>query len=123
MSYATWVLVLCGCGGGLLPDVLRLVNCRYDSSPIPYLNSRRFWLSLALLVPLGGLASWLLDSRTPLQAVAFGYAAPELLSRVLSRGAGDGGAAGVNRGEASEVVRPREAPQGTIAALRGWWAR
>ncbi len=123
MSNSMWVLIICGCGAGLLPDVLRLVNSRYESGPIPYLRSWRFWVSLALLVPLGGLAAWLLDSRTPLQAVAFGYAAPELLSRVLSREAGERGGAGVDRGESAEVVRPREVPRGAVAALRGWWAK
>jgi hypothetical protein len=119
MQYQTWVLVLCGCGGGLLPDMLRLVNARYENGALPYLRSWRFWVSLAMLVPLGGLAAWLLESRTPLQAVAFGYAAPELLSRVLSREAGARGGAAADRGESFAVP----SPQGAFQAIREWWAR
>jgi hypothetical protein len=123
MQHQMWVLVLCGCGGGLLPDVLRLVKSRYENDPLPYLRSWRLWVSLAMLVPLGGLVAWLLESRTPLQAVAFGYAAPELLSRVLAREAGERGGAGIDRGESAGVARPPGAPRGAFAALRQWWAR
>jgi hypothetical protein len=113
-----WIFVLCGCAGGLLPDVLRLVNSRYDARSLPYLRSKRFWISLAMLVPLGGLAAWLFDSRTPLQAVAFGYAAPEMFSRILSREAGQQGNATVKKAESA----PYAPTHVNFESIRHWWA-
>jgi hypothetical protein len=110
MAYETWQLVLCGAAGGLLPDVIRFVKSRFDKEAPNYLEHWYFWISLLLLVALGALAAWLLEPKNPLQAVAFGYAAPELLSRVFA-------------GEADKRARPEAVSKKPVEALRTWWAR
>jgi hypothetical protein len=111
MHYETWQLVLCGAGGGLLPDIIRFIKSRYDDQPIPYLKRWRFWISVALLVPLGALAAWVLEPKNPLQAFAFGYAAPELLSRVFSSEAD------------KRTLDAPELKKNGVSPLRTWWAR
>src|SRR5213593_4261251 len=76
-------LVLWGCVGGLLPDVVRLIKGRYDKAP-GYLKSFMFWVGLILLVALGGFVTWLAGAKEIKEALAYGYAGPEFLSRLLS---------------------------------------
>jgi hypothetical protein len=92
------MLVIYGSLGGLLPDALRLIRERKRRQVPAYLRSGSFWLSLVLLGLLGGLAAAVLNADSPTQALAFGFAAPELFSRAI--------AATAERGE-----------------LRQWWAR
>jgi hypothetical protein len=99
------VLVLGG-AGALLPDVLRLVRSRTDPATPGYLRWPRYWLCLAALVGVGALAAWLGRATTAVQALALGFAAPEVLTRLL--------AASLPTAAAREV-EPRR--------LRSWWAR
>lgn len=97
-------LVLVGCIGGLLPEVLRLVRARHDRRLPKYLGYLGFWLGVILMSLLGGLASWVLGAQGLKDALAYGFAAPEIFSRLSATTATD-----VDRG-AGEF------------RLRTWWA-
>jgi hypothetical protein len=71
-----------GCAGGALPDMLRLISFRYDAAP-EYLLRKFFWISLALLIALGGITSALMTPSRAVDALAIGFSAPAILSRVL----------------------------------------
>jgi len=79
-----WTLIGLGCVGGALPDVIRVVKSRYEIELPKYWKSPNFWIGLIILVILGGLASWLGGAADPKSALAFGYGAPEVISRSLS---------------------------------------
>jgi len=73
-----------GCAAALIPDVLRIVKTRHNPHLPAYMKSFNFWLGLILLVALGGLAAWLAGAKDIKEALAYGYAAPEFISRLLS---------------------------------------
>jgi hypothetical protein len=75
-------VIVWGCVGGVLPDVVRLIKGRFGDIP-GYLKSPMFWVGLVLLVALGGFVSWLGTAKEVKEALAFGYAGPEGLSRLL----------------------------------------
>jgi|SRR5947209_6664712 len=102
MSRETLLIIIFGCVGGLLPDVLRIIKSRHDAPPA-YLRSRMFYGGLLLLVAIGGLAAWLLGAHEAKEAVAYGFAAPELISKL-------GADTSLDRG-----------PEGF--GIRKWWAR
>lgn len=130
-----------GCVGGLLPDVLRIAKNRYDPSLPTYLKSLNFWLGVAFLVVMGGLAAWLLTKAlTPpgtdpylWNALIYGYSAPQLLSAAAGAAAGAGA---IPLPQPVAPVQPEPEPQqleelagakeATPAASRfsvlGWWA-
>ena len=97
MPAVDWTMVAFGCIGGLLPDILRVIQGRHGAVPA-YLKSPMFWISLILLALLGGLAAWLLAASDVKQALAFGFGAPEIISKLLGRLAG-GPDRGVDRGD------------------------
>lgn len=100
-----WTMILIGCAGGLIPDALRIIKNRHDPNIPEYLRSVTFWIGLLLLVILGGLAAWLGEAANVKQALAYGFAAPEFISRILS--GGEAAAAGsIGEGKLS---------------LREWW--
>jgi len=110
-------MVALGCVGGLLPDVIRLVKNRDNSAVPDYLKVPMFWVGFVLLVGMGGFAAWLLGAQDLKQAVAFGYAAPELLSNLAAetKGAGQKKTPGeIDRG--ANVTTPSESFK-----LRRWW--
>ena len=76
-------IFLLGCLGGLLPDVLRFVKSRHGKMAKFY-SYKSFWVGLFLLIGLGGLSAWLGGATEKLDALAFGFAAPEILSKLLS---------------------------------------
>jgi hypothetical protein len=79
-----WMMVVGGCVGGAIPDAIRIVQGRY-SGPLPgYVWTVNFWLGFILLLLLGGFASWLGDAKAIKEALAYGFAAPEIISRLLS---------------------------------------
>jgi len=71
--------VVLGCVGGALPDVVRVIKSR----ELPA-SSGGFWLGLILQVALGGFVSWLAAATTAKEAVAYGFAAPEVITRLVS---------------------------------------
>ncbi len=101
-----WNIFLLGCVGGLLPDLLRFIKNRYEkAAPFYYYGS--FWLGLALLVGLGGFSAWIAGASEVKDALAFGFAAPEVFSKLVSE-RGPGAAGAVDRG-------------GAGFSLRRWW--
>jgi hypothetical protein len=76
-------LIILGCIGGLIPDVLRLIRARYQGLPA-YFKQPSFWLGLVFLVAVGGLAAWIGEAQDAKQALAYGFGAPEVISRFLS---------------------------------------
>jgi len=90
-----WKLILIGCAGGGLPDIVRIVQNRYEPNLPDYLKSANFWLGFILLLFLGAVAAWLGDAGSTKEALAYGFTAPEIISRLLAspggvRGAGEG---------------------------------
>ena len=75
-------LIVWGCVGGTLPDVLRILAARQRNMPI-YLRHAFYWTSLTLLAGLGGLAAYLMQPNHPVQALAMGYSAPSIFSTAL----------------------------------------
>ena len=112
---ATEVLLL-GMAGGLLPDVIRLVRERHDPSVPAFLKSPKFYLSLGLGLLLGGFAAWLLQAGTTKDAVIYGFAAPELMTRLAS-----------SSSQASEetVLRGETTPSpiDVQPSLLSWWSK
>lgn len=86
MSTIPWTMILIGCAGGLIPDILRIIKNRYNPKMPKYLQRVSFWIGLLLLVIIGGLAAWLGEAANVKQALAYGFAAPEFISRILSGG-------------------------------------
>ncbi len=93
------------CLGGVLPDVLRIIAARYDGPP-KYLSKGFFWLGLVLLVLVAGVTAVLVQPKDTVGALAVGFGAPEIISKLLSR-PGDRGA-----GTGGSIVND----------LRSWWA-
>lgn len=104
-------IFLTGCAGGLLPDVLRIVRSRHDITPHGYLKSPTFWVGLFFLIGLGGLAAWILGASNVTEALAFGFAAPELISQLVG---------GVSRQKVSTVATDVEL--GHPELIRWWQA-
>jgi hypothetical protein len=97
-------LIILGCIGGLLPDVLRLVKGRYKGFS-SYWREPSYWLGLMLLIALGGFAAWIGEAKEAVQALAYGFGAPEVITKLLSSGP-----------EETAVRGARE------FSLRSWWA-
>lgn len=107
-----------GCLGGALPDILRAVKLRYQPAP-QYLRRWFFWISLAVLVVMGGVVTHFVHPESAVAALSVGFSAPELLSKLLG--------AEVPQPPAAEgkvwklATDPR---QGTILQqVRRWWLR
>src|SRR5262249_3791795 len=117
----TWYQTIAlGCLGGAIPDILRVISLRYESVP-KYLYQWFFWISLILLIALGGVVSYWLDPTRAIDALAIGYSAPGILSKLL----------GSERAR-DEFVLPTVPPTvagspmyvpNPLAPLQKWWAR
>ena len=95
-----------------MPDILRVIAGRYGEVP-SYLGSAYFWISLVVLVALGGVAAGFLAppvdySQLPsmISPLAIGYSAPSVISKLLSQ----------------PDVRVTERGVASARTLRGWWA-
>jgi hypothetical protein len=98
-------LVLLGAVGGLLPDVLRIIAAGRQGTMPDSLKRAIFYISLVLLAGIGALAVWLVGAGSPKEAIAIGFGAPELISRLgAAAGQVDHGAEGAQR-----------------VTLRDWW--
>jgi hypothetical protein len=124
-SPVVWLL---GALGGLIPDLLRILNLVKSGQPVSGALGWRLWVSLVILIPLGAFTAWLLQSSTAIQALACGFSAPEVLSRVLSNKSnlppgGGGGPGPTERGEEKAPPIPGPAPPaGQVESFRSWWA-
>jgi len=98
--------IIFGCIGGFLPDLLRFIKGRTKGFP-DYWSKPSFWLGLIFLVALGGFTAWVGGANEVKVALAYGYGAPEVLSRLI----------------ASEPEGEKEAVRGAPGfSLRAWWA-
>lgn len=79
-----WSMVAFGCLGGALPDTIRLIQNRYKTELPDYVKTLSFVLGFGLLVVLGGLAAWLGGAKLAKEALAYGFGAPEIITRLLS---------------------------------------
>jgi hypothetical protein len=89
-----WDMIAAGCFGGAIPDIIRLIQNRYETELPRYVGRANFWIGFIFLILLGGIAAWLGNANRVQEALAFGFAAPELVSRFLSAPNGGGGAKG-----------------------------
>ena len=76
-------LILLGCAGGALPDVIRIIQNRHQNELPDYVYSLDFWIGF-LLLGYGGLAVWFGAASDAKEALAYGFGAPEIISRLLS---------------------------------------
>lgn len=108
-------LYVMGALGGLLPDVLRLLAWTKLApgvrGPLP-VRDPAIWLGMVLQVGLGVLAAYALEPATVLQALAMGYAAPEMLTRAFAAFVKSGGQA------AGFAVNQPSAGRRVL----GWWS-
>jgi hypothetical protein len=105
-----------GFGGGALPDVLRIIAARHGDAP-PYLRKPFFYVSLGLLCILGGLVCLVFQPDRTIDALALGYSAPAILSKLLSN---------ENPPPVLGVGNPTTIGFGIpnpFAPLQEWWAR
>jgi hypothetical protein len=98
-------LVLLGAAGGLLPDILRIIAAGRQGTMPGFLKTGMFWMSLVLLAGIGALAVWNFGAGSPKEAIAIGFGAPELISRLGAAAAGQG-----DRGT-----------EGAKVSLLDWW--
>ncbi len=91
--------LLWGLIGGLLPDVLQLIQADKRANAPEYLKKPWWWVTLAFTIAVGGLAAYLLDPANEGQAIAFGFGAPELIRRL-----------------AGAVTNPSSGPSTTLAS-------
>jgi len=101
---STGETILFGCIGGLIPDALRFIKGRYELSIPAYLSKPNFWIGIILLIAVGGFCTWLIGPANVKEALAYGFSAPELLSKLFSKPS-----AQTDRGDAR-------------FDLRSWWA-
>ncbi|MDX8437771.1 hypothetical protein RFN25_30680 [Mesorhizobium abyssinicae] len=99
-----WTIAIVGCAGGAVPDVLRLIKARHEGAP-EYLKHRFFWIMFFVLVVGGGACAVLSGARDFQSALALGFGAPEILSRLASSSSSDRGDAGGS----------------AISMIRSWW--
>jgi hypothetical protein len=81
-----------GLVGGLLPDLLTVIQAGNRETMPAQFKKPWWWVTFVISVVVGGLAALLLDPTQKLEAVAYGFGAPEILRRVL-------GAAGNRAGQ------------------------
>lgn len=80
-----------GIAGALVPDLIRIAKFRtMENGDFKYLADWRYFVSLAAHIALGLLAVKLGAAKDPVQAAAYGFAAPELIAKMLSKPAGSG---------------------------------
>ena len=83
MAPIDWTFVAFGAVGGLLPDAVRFAKNRQQGFP-DWFRKIGYWAGLLLLVVLGGFVAWLGRANSVQAALAMGYAAPEIVSRLGS---------------------------------------
>lgn len=100
-------LVILGCVGGVLPDVIKIIKNRYAKELPSYFKALNFWLGALLMIALGGIAAWIFGATQAKEALIFGYAAPEFISKLAGK---------------RQVVSDRGVTNRGKFRLRTWWA-
>lgn len=100
-------VVLWGMLGGLLPDLIRLAKSRHEFDWPGFLARPGFWVGLIALVIIGGVAALLGSANQIREAVIFGFAGLEVISKLAAE------------------RRPIVGGEVTNARfhLRAWWAK
>lgn len=75
--------LLYGLLGGAIPDLLRIINNRYQMSLPGYLKSINFYVGFIFLLILGMVTVQLLDANSITEALSYGYSAPQVISGLL----------------------------------------
>jgi hypothetical protein len=124
-----WQLVALGCAGGLIPDLIRVAKSRYETTFQDYLKRPNFWIGLAVLVALGGLAAVIGQVNSVPQALIYGYAAPELFSRIAAEHGlqpkAEGQAEATAEAQLEAVVESNKQvdPRNDNFNVRRWWSQ
>lgn len=123
LDWTLIALIAWGCVGGALPDLLRLVKLLQvpvTNPPAPSPWTPSFWTSMAIMTVLGGLAAYLGGAKLPKEAVAFGFSAPEVLSRLAGVRAAPAPATPQLPTPPATVLPPGPGG-GPPGSLLGWW--
>jgi len=75
--------LLYGLIGGAIPDLLRIINNRYQLSLPAYLKSINFYIGFIFLLVLGMVTVQLLQANSITEALSYGYSAPQVISGLL----------------------------------------
>jgi uncharacterized membrane protein YdcZ (DUF606 family) len=75
--------LLYGLIGGAIPDLLRIINNRYQLSLPAYLKSINFYVGFIFLLVLGMVTVQLLEANSITEALSYGYSAPQVISGLL----------------------------------------
>ncbi len=98
--------VILGCVGGILPDAIRIIKSRHDQELPSYFKKINFWVGFLFMVILGGGAAWIFGASQAKEALIFGYAAPEFISKLAAK---------------SQVAADRAVIDKAVFKLRTWW--
>jgi hypothetical protein len=79
-------LILLGCLGGMIPDVIRLIKLgdTGDYTAPDYLRKGFFYFILLLQILFGALMVYVFKVQDNLQALVYGYAAPQIFTSAAS---------------------------------------
>lgn len=69
--------------GGAIPDLLRIINNRYQLQLPSYLRSLNFYMGFFFLLILGMVTVQLLGANNITEALSYGYSAPQIISGLL----------------------------------------
>ena len=69
--------------GGAIPDLLRIINNRYQLQLPTYLRSLNFYMGFFFLLVLGMVTVQLLGANSITEALSYGYSAPQIISGLL----------------------------------------
>lgn len=101
--------------GGLIPDAIRILKWsrkarnRRGANP---LRDPATYVGVCIQIALGLFGAALLAVTTPLQATAIGYAAPDILTRILS---------GAARSQTAQMGAAENPQPGLMERLLAWW--
>ena len=78
--------VLIGCLGGVFPDIIRLLKLGStgDFTAPAYLKQGFFYVILVLQILFGGFIVYMLHVSDNLQAIVYGYAAPQIFTSLAA---------------------------------------
>ena len=77
---AIWIY---GAIGGLLPEILRIIENRTTGKFPDFYKYLSFWIGLILMVAIGSFCAHIFNPNTAVNAVALGFTAPKILSELV----------------------------------------
>lgn len=101
-------LVIAGCIGGLVPELIRIGKGPVDG----IFKTPAYWLQLIAQIALGGVVAYFLSPGSPQEAFTYGFTAPQLATRIAA---------------APTPEEPTEPPLGgagpRVFKPQVWWSR